>query len=69
MKKLKRARGVSFIFEEGCNKYLEFCRQRNLSKEIFFLLVFVNVNVLSARNLFVYSKSLFYKLYLLDIFH
>ena len=30
MKKLKMARGVSFTFEEGCNKYLENCRQRNL---------------------------------------
>lgn len=30
MKKLKMARGVSFTFEEGCNKYLENYRQRNL---------------------------------------
>ena len=30
MKKLKMARGVSFTFSEGCNKYLENCRQRNL---------------------------------------
>ena len=30
MKKLKMARGVTLIFEEGCNKYLENCRQRNL---------------------------------------
>ena len=30
MKKLKMSRGVSFTFEEGCNKYLENCRQRNL---------------------------------------
>ena len=30
MKKLKMARGVTFTFEEGCNKYLENCRQRNL---------------------------------------
>ena len=30
MKKLKMARGVTLTFEEGCNKYLENCRQRNL---------------------------------------
>lgn len=30
MKKLKIARGVTLTFEEGCNKYLENCRQRNL---------------------------------------
>ena len=30
MKRLKMARGVTLTFEEGCNKYLENCRQRNL---------------------------------------
>ena len=30
MKKIKMARGVALTFEEGCNKYLENCRQRNL---------------------------------------
>ena len=30
MKKLKMARSVTLTFEEGCNKYLEKCRQRNL---------------------------------------
>ncbi len=30
MKKLKMARAVTFTFEEGCNKHLENCRQRNL---------------------------------------
>ena len=30
MKKIKMARGVTLTFEEGCNKYLENCRQRNL---------------------------------------
>ena len=30
MKKLKMARGVTLTVEEGCNKYLENCRQRNL---------------------------------------
>ena len=30
MKKLKMARGTLLTFEEGCNKYLEYCRQRNL---------------------------------------
>ena len=28
MKKIKMARGVTLTFEEGCNKYLENCRQR-----------------------------------------
>ena len=30
MKKLKMSRGVTLTFEEGCDKYLENCRQRNL---------------------------------------
>ena len=30
MKKLKMARGTTLTFSEGCNKYLEYCRQRNL---------------------------------------
>lgn len=30
MKKIKMARGTLLTFEEGCNKYLENCRQRNL---------------------------------------
>jgi len=30
MKKLKMAKGTILTFEEGCNKYLEYCRQRNL---------------------------------------
>ena len=30
MKKLKMARVVTLTFEEGCKKYLDNCRQRNL---------------------------------------
>ena len=30
MKRLKMARSVTLTFEEGCNKYLENCRQMNL---------------------------------------
>ena len=30
MKKIKMARGTTFTFSEGCEKYLEYCRQRNL---------------------------------------
>ena len=30
MKKIKMARGTTLTFEEGCEKYLEYCRQRNL---------------------------------------
>ena len=30
MQKIKMSRGVILSFEEGCNKYLENCRQRNL---------------------------------------
>ena len=30
MKKLKMVKGIALTFEEGCNKYLENCRQRNL---------------------------------------
>ena len=30
MKKLKMSREVTLTFEEGCNKYLEYCRQRTL---------------------------------------
>ena len=30
MKKLKMVKGTALTFEEGCNKYLDNCRQRNL---------------------------------------
>jgi hypothetical protein len=30
VKKIKMARGITLTFEEGCNKYLENCRQQNL---------------------------------------
>ena len=30
MKKLKMSKGTMLTFEEGCNKYLGYCRQRNL---------------------------------------
>ena len=30
MLKIKMSRGVTLTFEEGCRKYLENCRQRNL---------------------------------------
>ena len=30
VKKIKMSRGITLTFEEGCNKYLENCRQRNL---------------------------------------
>ena len=30
MKKIKMSRETTLTFEEGCNKYLENCRQRNL---------------------------------------
>ena len=30
MQKIKMVKGVTLTFEEGCNKYLENCRQRNL---------------------------------------
>ena len=30
MQKIKMSRGTLLTFEEGCNKYLENCRQRNL---------------------------------------
>ena len=30
MKKLKMVTNQKLTFEEGCNKYLEYCRQRNL---------------------------------------
>ena len=30
MQKIKMSRVVTLTFEEGCNKYLENCRQRNL---------------------------------------
>ena len=32
MKKIKMSRGITLTFEEGCNKYLENCRQRNLKE-------------------------------------
>ena len=30
MQKIKMSRGVTLTFEEGCKRYLENCRQRNL---------------------------------------
>ena len=33
MKKLKMTRGITLTFEEGCNKYLENCPQRNLRED------------------------------------
>ena len=30
MQKIKMSRGVTLTFEEGCNKYLENCRRRNI---------------------------------------
>lgn len=30
MKKIKMSRGTTLTFEEGCNKYLVYCGQRNL---------------------------------------
>ena len=32
MQKIKMSRGVTLTFEEGCKKYLENCRQRNLKE-------------------------------------
>ena len=40
MKKIKMARGVTLTFEEGCNKYLDNCRSRNL-REVSFNLEFL----------------------------
>ena len=34
MKKIKMSRGITLTFEEGCNKYLENCRQGALWNEI-----------------------------------
>ena len=34
MKKLKMARGVTLTFEKACEKHLENCRQRNLSRAV-----------------------------------
>ena len=41
MKKLKMAKGTMLIFEEGCDKYLENCRQRKLT-------IMTNIN---AKNI------------------
>ena len=30
VQKIKMSRGITLTFEEGCKKYLENCRQRNL---------------------------------------
>lgn len=35
MQKLKMKTTKTFTFEEGCNKYLEYCRQRNLRQPCF----------------------------------
>ena len=33
MQKIKMSRGTLLTFEEGCNKYLQNCRQRNLRED------------------------------------
>ena len=33
MKKLKMIPNQKLTFEEGCNKYLEYCKQRNLRQD------------------------------------
>ena len=52
MKKLKMARGVTLTFEEGCNKYSENCRRRNLSPYMFRL------------SIIYYRKQIFWGLFI-----
>ena len=54
MQKIKMSRGTLLTFEEGCNKYLENCRQRNLRKgtintllNIMIICVIINYNLQS----------------------
>ena len=42
MQKIKMSRGVTLTFEEGCKKYLENCRQRNLRDLITTIHFFMN---------------------------
>ena len=52
MKKLKMARGTTMTFEEGCNKYLEHCRQRNLRDGRYFKSLYFIHPILQLVNLF-----------------
>ena len=45
--KMKATRGLTF--EEGCNNYLEYCRQRNLRQAD--LVLFETFTMLSARRM------------------
>ena len=50
MKKLKMARGVTLTFEEGCNRYLENCRQSNLTTHRLSMTVAVAVAIEEASK-------------------
>ena len=50
MKKLKMSRTVTLTFEEGCNKYLENCRQRNLREGTINHYIFIQARDLSETT-------------------
>lgn len=64
MKKLKMARGVTLTFEEGCNKYLENCRQRNLREGSKFSLDCYK----ASKKIYSKNKAQLKATYLLEIF-
>ena len=79
MKKIKMSRCVKLTFEEGCNKYLENCRQRNLREGTIWCKKIKGQRTpyknreLSLKSLFVFCLAAlfyhrFFNLYILFIF-
>ena len=68
MKKIKMARGITLTFEEGCNKYLENCPQRNLREDtesphfelLFRFLYSDGVSPVSLLNIFINCEGVLY---------
>ena len=58
MKKLKMIPNQKLTFEEGCNKYLEYCRQRNLRQDTIRQHTFAKQWILNGGNVVALSKLL-----------
>ena len=55
MKKLKMSRGVTLTFEEGCNKYLENCRQSYVQFYKFFDPKMPKKTIIVSQKNFIFS--------------
>ena len=62
MQKIKMSRGVTLTFEEGCKRYLENCRQRNLREGTIGHYYTIKLYTISLHYL--YTMLLYYTAYL-----